>query len=255
MIEMLESTFIHCPGVGIKKEQLLWEQGALNWSLFLQGEGRKALNSSFDQQAEIRVRESCERLENEDYAWFSKLLPAREQWRAWSSFRHRVAFLDIETTGGFSSDDLTVIGVYNGREVRQYVKGQNLGDFPEDIEYAALLVTFFGTGFDLPFLRRAYGIHFPQIHIDLCYLLKRLGYSGGLKNVEKRLGIQREDDILGMDGMDAIRLWNEWQRGNRRSGDLLLEYNRADIMGLETLMGIAWPLMIQKSGYPLATTG
>jgi uncharacterized protein YprB with RNaseH-like and TPR domain len=125
-----------------------------------------------------------------------------------------------------------------------------MGDFLEDIEYAALLVTFFGTGFDLPFLRRAFGIQFPQIHIDLCFLLKRLGYSGGLKNVEKQLGIQREDDILGMDGMDAIRLWNEWQRGNQQSGDLLLEYNRADILGLETLMEIAWPLMIQKSGYP-----
>jgi uncharacterized protein YprB with RNaseH-like and TPR domain len=189
-------------------------------------------------------------LDNEDYAWFSKLLPAREQWRAWPSFCHRVAFLDIETTGGFTPDDLTVIGVYNGKEVKQYVKGRNMGDFLEDIEYAALLVTFFGTGFDLPFLRRAFGIQFPQIHIDLCFLLKRLGYSGGLKNVEKQLGIQREDDILGMDGMDAIRLWNEWQRGNQQSGDLLLEYNRADILGLETLMEIAWPLMIQKSGYP-----
>ena len=53
-----------------------------------------------------------------------------------------------------------------------------------------LLVTFFGSGFDLPVLRHAFPqVRFDVLHIDLCYSLKRLGYSGGLKRVESALAM------------------------------------------------------------------
>ena len=45
-----------------------------------------------------------------------------------------------------------MVGVYDGRELRQYVRGVNLHRFPEEMELCGLLVTFFGSGFDLPVL-------------------------------------------------------------------------------------------------------
>src|SRR5437588_659336 len=79
--------------------------------------------------------------------------------------------------------------------------------FPDAIADAQIIVSFCGTGFDLPFLRRAFRMDFPQLHIDLCFLLKRLGYSGGLKRIEKTLGLARSEETDGMDGMEAVQYW------------------------------------------------
>ena len=84
------------------------------------------------------------------------------------------------------ADDLTIVGVYDGYQMRQYVRGINLHKMPEALEDAAMLVTFFGTGFDVPFLRRAFPeMPMPYMHVDLCFLLKKLGYRGGLEESSK----------------------------------------------------------------------
>jgi uncharacterized protein YprB with RNaseH-like and TPR domain len=78
------------------------------------------------------------------------------------------------------------------------------------------------------------------LHIDLCYALKRLGYSGGLKQVEAALGIARSQDTAGLSGWDAGRLWYEYRRGNGHSLARLLAYNEADVVNMERLMGLAY---------------
>src|SRR5258708_39941154 len=98
------------------------------------------------------------------------------------------------------------------------------------------MVTFFGQGCVMRFLRRDFRMDFPQLHVDVCFLLKRLGYSGGLKKVEKILGIHRGDDTDGLDGMDAVRLWREYVNGNERSLQTLLAYNAEDVLNMETLL-------------------
>jgi len=55
----------------------------------------------------------------------------------------------------------------------------------------------------------------PGAHIDLRFLLKKLGYAGGLKRIDKELGINRGADIDGIDGFEAVRLWNEYRWGNK----------------------------------------
>src|SRR5262249_13997178 len=110
----------------------------------------------------------------------------------------------------------------------------------------AMLVTFFGTGFDLPFLRRAFKMEFPQIHVDLCHLLKRLGYSGGLKQVEKKFGLRRSFEIDGLSGADAVHLWHAYRRGNEEALQLLLEYNAQDVLNMEVLLDAAFPKMLDK---------
>ena len=147
---------------------------------------------------------------------------------------------------------VTVIGVYDGFDSRIYVKGRDLAAFETEIQNYDLLVTFFGTGFDVPFLRRRFPrLPLDQLHVDLCPALRRLGYTGGLKSIETQLGIHRTDDVEGMSGMDAVYLWSAWSRhGNQAALDRLLAYNRADIENMKLLLDFAYPKLVAASGFP-----
>lgn len=249
---MLESSYIHCPGVGEHTERRLWEMGARTWNEFRESGSSLPLSPKLRTVLTPLVLESVRRLQSGDYAWFAQRLPLREHWRAYPAFRDRVAFLDIETTGGMDPSDLTMVGLYDGQQVHQFVRGRNLADFPDYIREKALIVTFFGTGFDLPFLKRAYRMEFPQLHIDLCFLLKRTGYSGGLKQIEREFGIVRTQDTRGLSGWDAVRLWQEWRRGSRKSLETLLTYNAEDVVNLKELMEIGYALMLERIFPPKA---
>jgi uncharacterized protein YprB with RNaseH-like and TPR domain len=65
------------------------------------------------------------------------------------------------------------------------------------------------------------------------YPCRRLGLDGGLKAIEREVGIDRElDDI---DGWEAVRLWHRYERGDGDALDRLVRYNRADARNLEAL--------------------
>ena len=123
--------------------------------------------------------------------FFRWLLPQREMWRLCPEFARRALFLDIETTGLSAwGDEVTVIGGFGGGELSLFVRGVNLEQFPAYVRQFPLLVSFNGSQFDVPFLR----VHFPearldQAHVDLRFVLASLGYRGGLKAVERRLGL------------------------------------------------------------------
>lgn len=238
---MLTRSFIHLQGVGSTTEARLWQRGATDWEEFLRlrdglGMARGKVAYWTDCIEESRVR-----LAAGDSRYFARSLAPRDQWRAFPEFRDRVLYLDIETTGTGGEDEVTVVGVSDGREMRQYVRGINLHQFLEEMTDCRLLVTFFGSGFDLPVLRRAFPkVRFDVLHVDLCYALKRLGYSGGLKTVETAVGISRSKETEGLSGWDAVRLWYEYRRGNGRSLARLLAYNEADVMNMVRLMEIAY---------------
>jgi uncharacterized protein YprB with RNaseH-like and TPR domain len=248
---MLTRSFIHLQGVGNTTETRLWRRGATDWDAFLRMRDELGMaRGKVDFWGEC-IEECRERLAGEDSRYFARALAPRDQWRAYPEFRHRILYLDIETTGSGTEDEVTVVGVYDGRELRQYVRGVNLHRFPDEMEECRLLVTFFGSGFDLPVLRRAFPeTRFDVLHIDLCHSLKRLGYSGGLKRVETELGIARGDQTAGLSGWDAVRLWEEYRRGSGRSLARLLAYNEEDVVNLERLMQIAYDGLREKTFAP-----
>jgi uncharacterized protein len=238
---MLTRSFIHLQGVGSTTEARLWQRGATDWEAFLRlRTGLGMAPGKLDYWTGC-IEESRSRLAAGDSRYFARMLAPRDQWRAFPEFRDRVLYLDIETTGSGGSDEVTVVGVSDGREMRQYVRGINLDRFPQEMADCRLLVTFFGSGFDLPVLRRSFPeLPFDVLHIDLCFALKRLGYSGGLKHVETALGITRGQDTAGLSGWDAVRLWYEYRHGNGRSLARLLAYNEADVVNMVRLMEIAY---------------
>ena len=234
----LEATYIHAQGIGRTTEQKLWEAGAENWAEFLSKSAEELPLT--ERQYEMllpTIAESLTRLEQEDFSWFAQRLPQSEHWRAVPSFGHRIAFLDIETNGGMNPDDLTVVGLFDGRTMHQFIQGKNLDDLPEVLAESAIIVTFFGSGFDLPFLRRSFPkMPMPQLHVDLCHLLRRLGYKGGLKSIEAQMGISRSSSTTGLSGMDAVRLWYEYKRGRAASLETLLKYNEEDVKNMSDLL-------------------
>ena len=174
------------------------------------------------------------------------------------------AYIDIETdyVGNKSEEDhkymddhgnhqLTIVGIYlvdgNNKEVNQLVgeectKENILGALTGVEE----LVTYNGRskkdyirgyiGFDFPVIYAQTGLLLDEIfrHTDLCVVCWEKGLYGGLKKIEKKLGINRE--TVGIDGKEAMNMWRKY----KETGDLdILErlklYNKEDISNLELL--------------------
>ncbi len=247
---MLTNTFSHIEGIGIRTEQLLWDMGIRSWNDCAAGLSDLPFGKARSDRFKREIDRSFDRLRAGDAGYFAERLPADRHWRLLPEFRNRIAYLDIETTGlGAPEDHITTIALYDGHSVRVYVHGQNLDDFVEDIRQFGLLVTYNGKCFDLPFIRGVLGIELNQAHIDLRYLLRGLGYSGGLKACEKRLGIHR-DDLEGVDGFFAVLLWNDYTRNNNpKALETLLAYNILDVVNLETLLVLSYNMKIRETPF------
>src|SRR5262249_5382427 len=122
------------------------------------------------------LKDSYLALKGRDARFFSQYLPRTEWWRLYPHFRAKAAFLDIETTGlSHYYDEVTVVGLFDGRRVTPLLAGHNLDNVNSLLEPYDLVITFNGTLFDLPFLKAKFpSLALPPIHIDLRYLLRRL---------------------------------------------------------------------------------
>ena len=241
---MLCHTFQHIPGLGERRERALWRRGISTWDDLLAAPQRSGLPLTLLRDAEAIIHLSHEALRQGNIYFFAQLLPVREHWRLYGDFQDATAYLDIETGPlGHGRQGITVIGLFDGREFRSFVRGHNLHTFEAYLRRYDLLVTFNGKSFDLPMIERDLGIPIYQAQIDLRMFLHQLGYHGGLKRIERQWGIYREDEIAGLTGFDAVLLWARYRHGDSAALQRLIAYNRADVVNLEVLL---------KRGYELA---
>lgn len=237
---MLQQTFCHLPGIGPTTERRLWHEGLGDWRSLIE-RGGSVLHGARGDRVRRAAEESLLRFERGDWKWFEAALPADAKWRAFGELGPRALYVDIETDGGFGAEAITVIGAYDGTTAQTFVAERDLDTARELIENFPLVVTFNGAAFDMPLIRQRFPAHvFNHIHIDLRFPLSRLGLRGGLKLIERTVGIARGPDTQGLDGWDAVRLWREWQAGRARSLEVLLAYNREDIVNLAPLMRLAY---------------
>lgn len=248
---MLDTCFTHLPGVGPAFVAKLRDADIVTWDDAL----CKALPCGTKKAAGFLagVAASKEKLEAGDFRWFGNALPPAELWRLYPYCRKKAAYVDIETTGlSWSENCITTIALYDGNRVRTYVQGRNLEDFADDILEYELLVTWNGRGFDAPILRRSLSIPLDMPHLDLLPVFRKLDLRGGLKKVEKTLGIDR-DELDGVDGWMAVRLWSAFERtGDERYLETLLAYNVADVLSLEYLASYA---VMRHTGLPQCECG
>jgi uncharacterized protein len=257
---MLESTFVHAPGIGTTTEQALWKQGATCWQLLMNDPKSFKVPPSKRVGLLETIEVSMEMLQDERVDYFARQLPSREHWRAASKFP-KLGYLDIETDGGMSGDSITLIGLGDGFDTKIYIKDVDLPAFAYECQDFDGFVTFFGGGFDIPMLQRRFpvlqNVFSERFHIDLCPLLRRLGYRGGLKSIERQLKINRVPETEGLSGMDAVLLWNRYRRGGFGSDEaleLLLAYNREDVVNMKLLLDIALPKLEAAAGWTSCPT-
>ena len=249
---MLTSTFVLLKGIGPATERRLWQDGISDWSTFLNRPMIPYISSTKKCWYDDALATAQSRLEVGGANFFRTCLKSRDHWRLFEAFRHRALYLDIETTGHSAREGLvTVVGLYRGGRMQSLVRGENLTEdhLHEAMEQTDLLVTFFGSVFDIPYLQTAFPrVDFKKPHFDLCFAARRLGLQGGLKFIERELQIHRDEAIEGLDGWDAVRLWHRWRGGDETALDLLLRYNAADAKNLEPLAELLFQQMVARYG-------
>lgn len=250
---MIESSFCFLSGVGRQTEWRLWENGIGTWSDFLAAPTIPKISSARKSLYDEGISQAQERRNREDARYFAVNLRPREQWRLYEWLRPRAVYLDIETN---SFGEITVVGLYGKGNMTSLVRGESLSrqNLADELASYDLLMTFCGTTFDLPVLIANFpGLRLDQPHIDLCFLGRQLGYRGGLKSVEVQTGIERLPELQGMNGADAVLLWNRWRHSrDQEARRLLLGYNEADCVNLEPLADHLYCLMVQHCRRGLA---
>ena len=232
------------PGVGEKTEKKLWKNGITHWEDFQDG------NPSIRSQEKVEkfIEKAQKNLEVGNEQFFGTQLPNKSLWRSYRNFEDSVCFFDIETTGlDKDRNKVTTIAMHRGGETKTFVQGKNLTkeNLEKELFNSSLIVSFNGKRFDAPFLEKNFDLNIENPHIDLMYPCKRLGYSGGLKKIEKDLSIQRElEDI---DGREAIKLWKKYENnGDEEALNKLVKYNQYDAENLKDLLEIVREKLINK---------
>jgi hypothetical protein len=231
----VENSFIPVRGVGETTERRLWERGVWTWEDF---DGSVPGPASAERVHEF-IETATDRLEAGDARYFAEALPSGAQWRLYENFREETCFLDIETTGlDRRRDDVTVVSCHRGGRTETFVRGRDLSGevLRGELEDASLLVTFNGKRFDVPFLEHAFDLAVDVPHLDLLYPCRRLDLTGGLKGIEREVGIDRDRPDLS--GRDAVRLWRAAERGDDDALETLVSYNRDDTANMQQLIEV-----------------
>lgn len=231
---VIRNSFVFLDRVGLRKEGALWKQGIRGWNTFLATETIKGIGPTRKAAFDLEIKEAKSRLWKEDYQYFIKRMPQNQQWRLYPLLKDECVFLDIETSGYYG--DITVVGLFDGYESKMFVKGGNLDRdaLIKELSKYKLIITFNGASFDLPVIEKYFQFKFSQVHIDLRHVCSKLGLVGGLKSIEKQMGISRPDEVQGVDGCAAVYLWQMW-KSTRDQEYLrkLLMYNEEDIVNLK----------------------
>ena len=162
-----------------------------------------------------------------------------------------IGYLDIESTGFSANIDLMLSWCIKGRGVKKVagdvIKREEImsnkqdkrivKSLVEEINKYDVIFTYYGTRFDVPFIRtRAmyHGIDFPmykqKAHKDLYYVVKS-------KLKLHRSSLQAATEFFGIDGKTRIKpeYWQKARWGDRKSLKYVYDHNIADVEILEDL--------------------
>jgi uncharacterized protein YprB with RNaseH-like and TPR domain len=238
---MIKNSFIFLPKIRSAKEKSIWAQGIKDWDEFIAKDRIKGISSRIKQEYSRLLAEAKKALYEDDSSYFCDTLPTTETWRLYDFFMDEAIFLDIETSSATSQNSyLTVIGLFDGIDTKTMIRDVNLDTAALKRELAKyrLIITFNGSTFDIPYLNKKFPGLIPDVpFIDLRHLCSRVGLKGGLKDIERQLGIARPNIIIErMYGGDPFKLWRMF----KGSGDdyylkLLVEYNEEDVINLKKI--------------------
>jgi uncharacterized protein YprB with RNaseH-like and TPR domain len=226
------------PHVGPQREKALRAEGCACWSDIVSATRPLA---GLDAFAWDEVRAAAEQglraLQADDVGYFASRLPALEQWRLLAQWFGQASYFDIETSGLEASSIVTLVCCFHEGRPLHFLADENMDDFLDLLEGVKLLVSFNGASFDVPrVLDRFHIPELPCAHVDLRWLCHHAGWKGGLKKIERELGLRRPPDLEGIGGAEAVWLWQAWaQRKDERARRTLERYCSADTVMLKLL--------------------
>lgn len=173
----------------------------------------------------------------------------------------KTLYLDIETTALKADEGFIVtIGILGEGEPELVFAGTPQEErnallwLREKLKTHDLIVTWYGSGFDIPFIltRAAYhGIEIPELTktsmLDLCEWAKEnlLLASYSLKSVARFLGIGVAGNF---GGSDVNTLYKLFVHGNQEARALIIQHCREDLILLKRVHEKLRPLVEQAGG-------
>ena len=235
---ILRRTFQHLPGVSAAKEVRLRSEGVQDWNdLLSPSAGQLDLFGKRGSELSCAVEASEEALAKGDIEFFKERLHKREYYRIAASFPERCLFLDIESTGlSKYYDQVTLVGWSAGSRYEALIDPNETIQLERELVAHPIVVTFNGTLFDLPFLGSRFNTDWSAVtHVDLRYVSKRAGLTGGQKKIELTIDFERETALEGISGAEAVGLWFDYKEGDLDALRKLIRYNHADIEGMKSI--------------------
>lgn len=249
---MIRRRFSIFARIGTKYERLIWNAGVADWQQFLGVEKVPGLPATVYTSVSHQIQQWTKAVEKRDAKFFAEQLAPAEHWQLYELLGDSVCYVDIETTGLYPGyHKITLFGIFDGKNYEALVAGKNLTSrsLHKALRGCKLLVTYYGRVFDVPFLSKAYPtVDWNIPNFDLCFAGRRLGFKGGLKAVEKLLGLERPEEIEHIDGFEAVRLWYRYVSGNKKALDRLIAYNQADTMNLARIAPVVYEGLCKKYG-------
>lgn len=232
---MVEGAFLHFPGIGKKKLELLFRRGIIDWETALRYSESIPLGPGPKKNFLAQLERNRKALDEGELSFFVKEFHPEDRWRILADFFDKASFFDIETDGYYNR--ITTISVYHKEKLHNFTRYENLEEFLEILGDIELMVSFNGSSFDVPVVLQNFRIpEFPVPHLDLRWICYHEGIRGGLKDIERFLNIRRPADLSGVDGMEAILLWSRWmQFRDLESLKHLKRYCSADVLSLVKL--------------------
>lgn len=226
------------PGIGAARADALRREGCCCWTDLLNARRpMRILDCCAWDETRVAAEAALRALESDDAAYFTKRLSSRERWRVLAHWFDRASFFDIETSGLEIDSIVTLVCCWHGDQPLRFLADENLDGFLDLLDDVKLLVSFNGASFDVPrVLSRFHIPELPCAHVDLRWLCHHTGWRGGLKNIERKLGLRRPSDLEGLGGAEAVWLWQAWaDRQDERARRTLERYCSADTAMLKLL--------------------
>lgn len=232
---MITESLRHCSGVGPTRLAQLHDIGIRSWNDVIEHASKipQGIRSNLLSES----RRALTALDANDIGYFVSHLCPQDKWRILVEFFDHTSYFDIETSGLELDASITVIVCWHRRQLHTFVEHENLDDFLDLLDDVSLLASFNGASFDVPRVLDAFHIPgLPCPHLDLRWPCYHLGLTGGLKNIERTLQIERPCDLGQTDGELAIQLWSDWrERQDAAARGHLIRYCAADVLTLVML--------------------
>ena len=239
---MIKQSFIFLERISKSKEEQIWKSGISDWNEFLNNKKITKIADSKKNYYNHKIKEARQALLQDNSSYFIGRLPKKEMWRLYHYFKDECGYLDVEID---SHGKIILAGISNYYNSNSFVKGYNLEKewLQKELSKYKILVTFNGSSFDLPRLKKQLGLEINIPHIDLKHLVLRLSLKGGLKEVEKTLNLKRPANRYG----NPVDLWKAFHAsGDKEWLELLINYNKEDIENLKLIMDFVYKEMSNK---------